>query len=48
VAVAGVAVTSADQFLDLIESKSPGTTVTVTIIREGRRMDVPVLLEAGD
>jgi S1-C subfamily serine protease len=47
-AVAGVAVTSADQFLDLIESNSPGKTVTVTIIRDGQQLDVPVVLEAGD
>ncbi len=48
VAVAGVAVTSADQFLDLIESNLPGSTVTVTIVREGRRLEVAVVLAAGD
>ncbi|NIL98841.1 MAG: trypsin-like serine protease [Planctomycetales bacterium] len=47
-AVGGVAVTSADQFLDLIESNPPGKTVTVTIIRAGQRIDVSVVLEAGD
>ncbi|MGB6043711.1 MAG: trypsin-like peptidase domain-containing protein [Pirellulales bacterium] len=48
VAVDGVAVNSADQFLDVIESNRPNETVAVTIIRNGSTIDVPVTLEAGD
>ena len=48
VAVDGVAITSADQFLHLIESHKPGETITVTVIREGTQVDVPVALTASE
>jgi S1-C subfamily serine protease len=47
-AVNGEPVTSADQFLDLIESNRPGDSVTVTIVREGKELKVPVTLESGE
>jgi S1-C subfamily serine protease len=37
-------VANADDFLTYIESKSPGQTVTVTVIRQGREMRIPVQL----
>ncbi len=44
VAVDGEEVKSADSFLDIIERKKPNDRVILTIIREGRRMDAPVIL----
>jgi S1-C subfamily serine protease len=46
VAVAGEAVRTADDFLSAIESKNPGDQVLVTVTREGRRLDLPVILAA--
>lgn len=47
VAVDGKPVKDAQQFLDIIESKQPGDVVTLTVIREGRRVDIPVRLGGG-
>ncbi len=41
-------VTSADQFLDMTESRKPGERVTLTIVREGQRMNVAVVLAADE
>jgi S1-C subfamily serine protease len=44
-AVDGKPVRSLDDFLSYIESKKPGDKVTLTIVREGKTMNVPVQLE---
>lgn len=44
----GQPVKTADDFLNLLESKQPGDQVVVTVIRGGRQVDVPVRLEAGE
>jgi len=44
VGVDGGKITTADEFLSAIESKNPGDQVTVNIVREGRRVEVPVQL----
>jgi S1-C subfamily serine protease len=46
VAVAGQPVRTADDFLSAIESRNPGDQVTITVEREGHRLDVPVILDA--
>lgn len=44
----GKKITSADEFLSAIESKNPGETVTLTVVREGRLIEVPIRLgESG-
>jgi S1-C subfamily serine protease len=48
VAVDDQPVTTADEFLDLVESKRPGDEVTITVIRQGREQDVRVRLGAGE
>jgi len=48
VGVDGQKVTSADDFLSLIEAKSPGSKVMVTVIRQGKEMHVPVTLGGED
>ncbi len=49
VAVDGKALTTADEFLSMIESKQPGQDVTLTVVREGRETDVRVrLAESAD
>jgi S1-C subfamily serine protease len=48
VAVDGEHIATAEEFLSLIESKEPGADVTITVIREGREVNVPVRLAAGD
>jgi S1-C subfamily serine protease len=40
-------VRTVEEFLSIVESHEPGETVTVNVIREGRRVDVPVTLDAG-
>jgi len=47
VGVDGQRVHTVDDFLAIIESKKPGDQVTVNVVREGRRVDVPVTLDAG-
>ena len=44
VAVDGQAVINVDQFMTVIESRQPGDEVVVTVIRDGQRQDVKVLL----
>jgi S1-C subfamily serine protease len=48
VAVDSQPVTTADEFLDLVESKRPGDEVTITVIRQGREQDVRLRLGAGE
>jgi S1-C subfamily serine protease len=43
-AVDGKKVESADQFLALIETRTPGETIQITIFRSGQEMVVPVRL----
>jgi S1-C subfamily serine protease len=47
VAVDGEEVKTNDEFLGAVESNRPGDTVELTIIREGRTLNVPVIL-GGD
>lgn len=47
VAVDGRPVKTADDFLGYIESKQPGETVVLTVIREQRKVEVPVRLGDG-
>ena len=44
VAVAGEPVRTADDFLSAVESKNPGDRILITVLREGHRLDIPVLL----
>jgi len=46
VGVSGQPVKTADDFLSAIESKNPGETVLISVVREGHRLDVPVVLDA--
>lgn len=46
--VDGQKVTTADEFLDIIESKDPGDRVAITVVRDGRSVQVPVVLEAEE
>jgi S1-C subfamily serine protease len=48
VGVDGKPTRTKDELLDVIESKKPGDRVTVTVVREGRRLDVPVTLDESD
>ena len=48
VAVDNQPVRKGDDFLSIIESRQPGTEVTVTVVREGRRLNVPVQLSAAE
>jgi S1-C subfamily serine protease len=48
VAVDGEHVTSADEFLDIVESKRPGEEVTLTVVRQNREVDVRLRLGAGE
>jgi S1-C subfamily serine protease len=48
VAVDDQRVTTADEFLDLVESKRPGDEVTITVVRQGREQDVRLRLGAGE
>ena len=48
VGVDGKPARTEDELLDVIESKKPGDRVVVTVIREGRRLDVPVTLDESD
>jgi S1-C subfamily serine protease len=48
VAVDNQPVRTGDDFLSVIESRLPGTEVTLTVVREGRRLNVPVQLTAAE
>jgi S1-C subfamily serine protease len=47
VSVDGKRVRSLDDLLSYVEGKKPGDKVTLQIIREGQRLDVPLTLEAS-
>lgn len=47
VAVDGEKILTADDFLTRIEEQQPGDTVTVTVLRDNRRVDIPVRLGGG-
>jgi S1-C subfamily serine protease len=42
----GNKITSADELLEIVESKQPGDTITVTVVRQQQRLDI--LLTLGD
>ena len=48
VAVDGQKVTRADDFLGIIEAKTPGATVTLTVSRKGKELQVSIVLGGGD
>ena len=48
VAVDGRAVKTADDFLAYIESRKSGDRVVLTIVRGGRRLQIPVILGGGE
>jgi len=48
VAVDRQRIASADEFLDLVESKRPGEDVLLTVVRQGREVDVRLRLGAGE
>ncbi len=48
VAVDNQPVRTGDDFLSIIESRQPGTEVSLTVVREGRRINVPVQLSASE
>ncbi len=48
VAVDGQKVRTIDQFYTLVESKQPGDTVTITVLRDGKRVDIPVKLSTAE
>ncbi len=48
IAVNGKPAKTKDEFLSQVESHQPGDQITLTIIREGRRADIPVTLGASD
>ncbi len=47
VSVDGRPVKTAEDFIALIESKKPGSQITVTVHRDGKQMNIPVTLDAG-
>ena len=48
VAVDGAAIATADEFLTAIETKQPGDEVLLTVVREGRELQVPVRLGSDE
>jgi S1-C subfamily serine protease len=48
VGVGGQQVHTIEEFLSIVESHRPGDQLTLSIVRDGRQMDVPVTLDAGD
>jgi S1-C subfamily serine protease len=44
IAVDGKKVTNADDFLSIVEAKEPGNTVSLTVVRKGKEMQVEVVL----
>jgi S1-C subfamily serine protease len=47
-AIDGQPVRTVESFLSIIESRQPGEQVTVTVIRDGHEINVPVTLEAAE
>ena len=41
-------VKTADDFLTIVESKEPGQQVVLTIVREGRKLNIPLTLVASE
>ena len=48
VAVDGKPIRTADDLLDIVENKKPGEQVTVTVIRDGKKSNVTVRLDADE
>jgi S1-C subfamily serine protease len=48
IAVDGEKAITADTFLSLIESHQPGERAILTIVRDGKLVEVPVTLSAGE
>ena len=48
VAVDGQPIKTADDFLSAIESMHPGDEVTITVIRDGREIQVPMRLGTSE
>uniref|UniRef100_A0A7C4QPS2 Trypsin-like serine protease n=1 Tax=Schlesneria paludicola TaxID=360056 RepID=A0A7C4QPS2_9PLAN len=48
VAIDGEKVKTIDDFLSYVEQKRPGDQVVLTIIRDGQRLDVPLILSASE
>jgi S1-C subfamily serine protease len=48
VAIDGEKVKTIDDFLSYVEQKRPGEQVVLTIIRDGQRLDVPLILSASE
>ena len=48
VAVDGKPAKTADDFLDKVESHRPGEQVVLTVVRGGREVQVPLVLETGE
>lgn len=48
IAVDGKPIHTVEAFLSIVESRQPGQQVTVTVIRDGQQVKVPVTLEAAD
>jgi S1-C subfamily serine protease len=48
VAVDGDSIKNADDFLTAIESKHPGDTIELTVVRDGRQFKVPIMLGGGE
>ena len=48
VGVDGQTVKTADEFIDAVESKDPGDQVTLSVVRGGRTIQVPVVLKAEE
>jgi S1-C subfamily serine protease len=48
VAVDGTRITTADEFLSLIESRKPNEQTVITVVRDGAEHNVPVILAAGE
>jgi S1-C subfamily serine protease len=46
VGVDGLPIETVDDFLSVVESKSPGDRVLIAVERQGHRLDIPVTLEA--
>lgn len=46
VGVDGLPIETVDDFLSIVESKSPGDRVLIAVERQGHRLDIPVTLEA--
>jgi S1-C subfamily serine protease len=48
VALDGEAIKNADDFLTAIESKRPGSTIDLSVVRDGHEFKVPVILGGGE